>query len=587
MVGDQSLEKNGKGSEGSSRANSQTKRATPAPAAVSGNSEVPEEINGDEAEWQSEDGLPPRKRVRCDLRELEQEEVDMETMQYITEMFHIGHQFASRKGSVPVPWFQTYGTAIEAQSVKSGTIVMCPAAGPDQKEEIGDVWASSTDWCLFRCVGGNEEEISICFLGSLMSMDRGPLEIGNVYDISRKGRIIEAWGLVTRRARELLGQNVRNEQEDQKGEEVELELPKLKQIKLFGVLDLDKVMRPCTLKKEGMERIKIVGGLCRVMSSNRREKFVPDLEFNIGKFMSMCERFSEKELAPDSEFRTLWHMKGLKGIPVVDDLRKLKRFLLGNYHLYDRRSLGLTDFQRCQTEPLSRTPTLIGRDILLQALKNVEKVLVVFWGGQFQGSFKPITDLLTEDTRVLRAYGDSYIGAQVEFTLAKVMYDFFKEERSVGYPAMDMRTPEACAAIFQKYWEDLVRGAKKEGDVISWEPFPHSMFYTSEGLGSKIVHRQTTVVTKLNKEVGKIKVNDREKGSGYASYCKYHLGGELGLKDAKNKKLACGNPRCQYSHEGLKRWKGMRLLGNSKFHGERALLWDRAVKSLCSGQKRK
>ena len=95
-------------------------------------------------------------------------------------------------------------------------------------------------------------------------------------------------------------------------------------------------------------------------------------------------------------------------------------------------------------------------------------MLVVFWGGQFQGSFKPLTDFLAEDTRVLRAYGDSYIEAQIEFTIAKVMYYFFKEERSAGYQEMNMKTPEACAAIFSKYWEEVVQSAKMEASNVHW-----------------------------------------------------------------------------------------------------------------------
>jgi hypothetical protein len=65
-------------------------------------------------------------------------------------------------------------------------------------------------------------------------------------------------------------------------------------VSLFGIPDLDKIPRTCSLKKEGVQRMIIVGGLIRLLHWEMFERLIDDLDFKCAHFLEVCQKYADR-----------------------------------------------------------------------------------------------------------------------------------------------------------------------------------------------------------------------------------------------------------------------------------------------------
>jgi hypothetical protein len=200
-----------------------------------------------------------------------------------------------------------------------------------------------------------------------------------------------------------------------------------KSIQLFGIPDLDDISRPCSGKADGIKRMLKVGGLIRLMGA-RFDRLVTDLSYNRESFMGMCQKYSEtsEDLPKDALVKTFARLPKLRGLPIQDNVEKLERFLLGDYPFYDRTQISLKDFADSNGDNFTwgRSATIYGRKAFEDVFKNLQKMLVVYFGNCYSACCEDVLEVLNDDNDILQEFNDNYIQIKLEMAISM----FFQRE---------------------------------------------------------------------------------------------------------------------------------------------------------------
>ena len=238
----------------------------------------------------------------------------------------------------------------------------------------------------------------------------------------------------------------------------------------------------------------------------------------------------------------------MKGLAIIDSDEKFEKLLLGNYPLYDRSGISVSDFirHRSQANVWGNTPTREGRTMLVDAFTNLQKVLVVFYGRHYNTCCEDVIAVLEENADVLRKFNDSFLQVKFEIVLSLFFQDVYKEKHFLVYPSMSMDTPIRCAALLKMYLSEEVKCARRQqGDDRDWELHPHSFFYSTEGEFNK---------NNFGKVSQKEEARTIPKKSNVATdeICIWNLGSQLKVEMGDGKEVECRNKdTCSKVHKPL------------------------------------
>jgi hypothetical protein len=318
-----------------------------------------------------------------------------------------------------------------------------------------------------------------------------------------------------------------------------------KSIQLFGIPDLDDISRPCSGKADGIKRMLKVGGLIRLMGA-RFDRLVTDLSYNRESFMGMCQKYSEtsEDLPKDALVKTFARLPKLRGLPIQDNVEKLERFLLGDYPFYDRTQISLKDFADSNGDNFTwgRSATIYGRKAFEDVFKNLQKMLVVYFGNCYSACCEDVLEVLNDDNDILQEFNDNYIQIKLEMAISMFFHDVYKEKTSMNYPEMLMTTPSLCAALLKRYLYEEMQKAQGLSGSKKWEAHPHSKFYAQEGTFRKILFKkvisQDANPVKHEKEINKLP-------------CIWYAAEQLKVRNAKDQVITCRKTLCEWPHRSL------------------------------------
>jgi hypothetical protein len=319
---------------------------------------------------------------------------------------------------------------------------------------------------------------------------------------------------------------------------------KAKQSGLYCVMDLNGVLRPCSGKSEGVKRMNKVGGMIRLLGWNRFEKMVLDLDYKPKYFMENCQRYEESaiNLPDESHFKSLGKLSHISDLPVFTNKQKLDCILLGTYPQYDRTVICLSDFLRNENKALQwkKEASRQGRTVIIDALRNVEKVFEVFYGAAYKNCLTTVIVALEDESDTFDEYDDLYIIIQFEIILSKFYSDIRYERIPVIFSDMTMETPLQCASLLIHHFQIGLKQAHRTASTGNWENQPHSKFYSSEGTYRKILFSlPSTPPVKKETAVEPTLI------------CPYHIAGQLGILSATGSVIKCTTDKCKYKHERI------------------------------------
>ena len=240
--------------------------------------------------------------------------------------------------------FSSKGIVAKVSQVEVGTVLTFPTGINDYEEEEDGTWANTSYWVYCSVEGITQVSIQKKVLHAICPND---------CDSNRKGRLVEVEipdfvVIAVDRAIEEVDSDMEEIQEDvEKGEKVS-SLKTVTKVSLFGIQDLDGIVRSCSLKNKGVERMVKVGGMIRLMGEERFGRYVVDLLYSKSEFNETVQRYvlSSVSLPAHSPFRTFVKQPRWKGLPVVDKEDTLERFIMGQYPLLDRTEVSLLEFVR-------------------------------------------------------------------------------------------------------------------------------------------------------------------------------------------------------------------------------------------------
>jgi hypothetical protein len=292
----------------------------------------------------------------------------------------------------------------------------------------------------------------------------------------------------------------------------------------------------------------IVGGLIRLLHWERFERLIDDLDFKCAHFLEVCQKYADRggRLPDDSPFKSLAKMNYLIGLPIMDEKSKLENFLLGKYMPYDRTYVCLKDFIRtkCSAAFWDKEPTRAGRRLFMEAIENLQLVMGIFFGKEYNGCFQVVTAVLFNNNDVLQEYDDVYVQTKLEMVIADFFHDIFKERVSCNYPEHTMDSVENCAELLRKYLRDEMQYAMGMGSrENNWEKYPHSKYYSLEGIHVRIINRKEYPSLKPKAVENKKEINE---------LCEWHLGSLLNVKGFNEKIIQCrSGAECRFKHDKI------------------------------------
>ena len=303
-------------------------------------------------------------------------------------------------------WLTSAATKLPVQSVTSDMILVFPEEKGDENEVINDEWAMSSNWVYYTVQFKDSTSMTIKIVGSMFPSEN-EIHIGAVVNVKHPEYVLVTKKDTEMETRKLIpvGQSTDGETEQVK--------KAVKIVSLYGIRDLDNNPRECSLKNEGIKRMVKVAGIIRLMGMERFERLIIDLLYCRKTFNETVERYvaSSLTLPEDSMFKTFVKRPNLKGLAIIDNDDKFEKFLLGNYPLYDRSGISLSDFIRYRSQAYvwGNAPTREGRTMLVDAFTNLQKVLVVFYGRHYNTCCEDVIAVLEENADVLRKFNDSFL----------------------------------------------------------------------------------------------------------------------------------------------------------------------------------
>ena len=458
----------------------------------------------------------------------------------IEELLKLASVFANSTEENDSLWLSNAATKIPVNSVTNDMVLVFPEEKGDDEEVINDDWAMTSNWVYYTVQSKDNISMTIKILGTFFPSDK-EIQVNALMKVKHPQYL-----LVTKNDAEVQGRKFMEVGQSIEGEKEPVEKV-VKIVSLYGI-------RECSLKNEGIKRMVKVAGIIRLMGYNRFERLIVDLLYCRRTFNDTVERYvaSSLTLPEDSIFKTFVKRPNLKGLAIIDNDDKFEKFLLGNYPLYDRSGISLSDFirHRSQAYVWGNAPTREGRTMLVDAFINLQKVLVVFYGTHYNSCCEDVINVLEENADVLRKFNDSFLQVKFEMVLSQFFQDIYKEKYSLVYSDMPMDTPVCCAALLRMYLSEEVKCARGlQGDERNWELHPHSFFYSVEGEYNKNTFAKATKKEEARAETRaahkKTKVESNE-------ICIWNLGSLLQVEMSNGKIVECRNKdTCSRDHKPL------------------------------------
>ena len=173
--------------------------------------------------------------------------------------------------------------------------------------------------------------------------------------------------------------------------------------------------------------------------------------------------------------------------------------------------------------------------MLVDAFTNLQKVLVVFYGMQYNTCCEDVIAVLEENADVLRKFNDSFLQVKFEMVLSQFFQDIYKEKHSLVYPSMSIDSPIRCAVLLKMHLGEEVKCARgQQGDDRNWELHPDSFFYSVEGEYNKNNFAKASQKEEARAVRCKSKVKTDE-------ICLWNLGSSLKVEMANGREVECKN----------------------------------------------
>ena len=464
---------------------------------------------------------------------------------FLRDRLSVASKFGKDSNVDNSSWFLKRGDRKVSVETEVGTAIVVPVDLPDDGEIADEAWANSSNWyCCVVEKTNIDLTVQIKVLGTIMPTEEQLLTSGWSATVDLPLYVLKSKGLLKERHDELLEASCVKLIANQEGETV-VKPVGIKSISLYGIPDLDGIPKSCSMKTEGIKRMLKVAGLVR-LTGERFDRLVVDLLYCRETFMLTCQRYAEssESLPKDSLFKSFVKLPKLSGLPVQDNVETLERLIMGDYPLYDRSRISLKDFLSFKSDNVKwgKSPTREGRAALTDAFTNFQKVLVVYFGNNYNTCFEDVLEVLNEDDDILQDYNDSYIQIKFEMTISLFYHDVYKEKTSLNYPEITMTTPTQCAALLKHYLFEELQRARGLSETNKWERHPHSKFYSQEGTFSKVKFNKTI-------KLGPKRVSE-EKGANKLP-CVWHLAEQLKVKNAKDQIVTCRKASCEWPHKTL------------------------------------
>ena len=267
-----------------------------------------------------------------------------------------------------------------------------------------------------------------------------------------------------------------------------------KQPVLNGVLvtDFDGNLRVCSSKSEGTARMRVVGGMIRVMGANKVQRLCHDWKFDIVRVMELI-RFHGGEsdhlgtrVADDMFGMLRSRFRAVSNLVVVKDVNLMERFLTGQCRTGEMKSLSLLHFSRGEiprTE-FKDVTTVEAAIALASCLASWQIVAGALYDRCFLKVLTPMIDVL-EDGEVTKWYYDVYLHWQCMRVFWGFYHYVFTVPTAPGAGGVDLgptdmprSNPKECAEWIHARAEEFAEGARAAaqspvaaGDI--WERLPH------------------------------------------------------------------------------------------------------------------
>ena len=296
-------------------------------------------------------------------------------------------------------FMETLSKKVHSNFANQGQLIMIPADNRNENEVLDADWGATANFVFALLQEKPTSEISrVTIVGYLHTPAVVELQAKLNIAFKTPNSSLAPLGINDEAIKTMMSQLVSVDvlvevPEMSKSETIDKMAPLLesnyivKVVSLYGIKDSDNCPRECSLKNEGVKRMVKVAGMIRLMGMDRFERLIVDLYYCRRTFNETIQRYvaASATLPDDSIFKTFVKLPKLVGLPIVDNADKLEKLLLGDYPLYDRTGITLSDFIRYKKETYSwgHTPTREGRTLLEEAFTNLRKVMVIFHGYKY------------------------------------------------------------------------------------------------------------------------------------------------------------------------------------------------------------
>eukprot|EP01041_Mallomonas_annulata_P013915 gene13915-29599_t len=325
--------------------------------------------------------------------------------------------------------------------------------------------------------------------------------------------------------------------------------------------DLDNRPRVTSSKAEGVQRIKLVQTLLRVLPSATkfRDALIPDLVFKVSEYVGAIRDRECRGVTLTGNYAYIANM------PVSSSETTMEKAILGDWKYRNWSHLSVMSFAPQSVQSANKVywkqneTSHLACKALADGLEGLSRFWSMFWNVEFEGCFHKLIAILGNRQLTHIAHSHNlFIRARVEALVSDFNTDIRSRADSIEFPQCPMTSAVECHALLDQYilafFVDL-----KEKYVVVWETAPHLRFYSSEGEYAMITKENVPGVASPSVSSGSGKSTSANRSSYGPSpnatakkICGWHVADLLGHV-INNKRVSCSRQQgCHMSHPTLK-----------------------------------
>jgi hypothetical protein len=205
----------------------------------------------------------------------------------VGDLLTLANRFCATVNTVVEGDFENVGKKLLATEAVPGQIMLFPTDKEEEGEQIDDKWAMTSNWVYFTVLSVGAPAM-IKLIGTVFPTTSVPFREGHTTRVHLPEYLIQAVGSTELEGRAYLNEDTSMETQ---GEEEPAALLG-KRVLLYGIPDLDKQPRLCSLRNEGIKRMVKVTGMIRLMGMDRFERMVVDLLYCKKDFALAVPRYA-------------------------------------------------------------------------------------------------------------------------------------------------------------------------------------------------------------------------------------------------------------------------------------------------------